>query len=140
MEISVEKEQLAQFLVDMDDKQFAERIYAVDNNTFTALKKAFGFQQEITDEEREAIGEDAVDKEKEKDPAKQFHSIITLLDRAKEDFEKNDGKVFTSVKELNEIYLAQILTYLKLSECKLGLLINFNVLLLKDGIKRVIND
>ena len=45
-----------------------------------------------------------------------------------------------SVKELNEIYLAQILTYLKLSECKLGLLINFNVLLLKDGIKRVIND
>ena len=45
-----------------------------------------------------------------------------------------------SVKELNEIYLAQLLTYLKLSECKLGLLINFNVLLLKDGVKRVIND
>lgn len=45
-----------------------------------------------------------------------------------------------SVKELNEIYLAQLLTYLKLSESKLGLLINFNVLLLKDGIKRVIND
>jgi GxxExxY protein len=45
-----------------------------------------------------------------------------------------------SVKELNDIYLAQLLTYLKLSECKLGLLINFNVLLLKDGIKRVIND
>ena len=45
-----------------------------------------------------------------------------------------------SVKELNEIYLAQLLTYLKLSECKLGRLINFNVLLLKDGIKRVIND
>ncbi|TKB98910.1 GxxExxY protein [Pedobacter cryophilus] len=45
-----------------------------------------------------------------------------------------------SVKELNEIYLAQLLTYLKLSECKLGLIINFNVLLLKDGIKRVIND
>lgn len=45
-----------------------------------------------------------------------------------------------SVKELNEIYLAQLLTYLKLSESKLGLLINVNVLLLKDGIKRVIND
>jgi GxxExxY protein len=45
-----------------------------------------------------------------------------------------------SVKELNEIYLAQLLTYLKLSKSKLGLLINFNVLLLKDGIKRVIND
>ncbi|MBK0383805.1 GxxExxY protein [Pedobacter sp. SD-b] len=45
-----------------------------------------------------------------------------------------------SVKEMNDIYLAQTLTYLKLSECKLGLLINFNVLLLKDGIKRVINE
>jgi GxxExxY protein len=44
-----------------------------------------------------------------------------------------------SVEALNEIHLAQTLTYLKLSKCKLGLLINFNVLLLKDGIKRVIN-
>ncbi len=44
-----------------------------------------------------------------------------------------------SVKEMNDIYVAQLLTYLKLSECKLGLLINFNVLLLKDGVKRVIN-
>ncbi|WP_026063074.1 GxxExxY protein [Pedobacter arcticus] len=45
-----------------------------------------------------------------------------------------------SVKELKDIYLAQLLTYLKLSECKLGLLINFNTLLLKDGVKRVINE
>jgi GxxExxY protein len=44
-----------------------------------------------------------------------------------------------SVEVLNDIHLAQTLTYLKLSKCKLGLLINFNVLLLKDGIKRVIN-
>lgn len=44
-----------------------------------------------------------------------------------------------SVKALNDIHLAQTLTYLKLSKCKLGLLINFNVLLLKDGIKRIIN-
>lgn len=44
-----------------------------------------------------------------------------------------------SVEALNPVHLAQILTYLKLSNCKLGLLINFNVLLLKDGIKRVIN-
>ena len=44
-----------------------------------------------------------------------------------------------SVETLNDIHLAQTLTYLKLSKCKLGLLINFNVLLLKDGIKRVIN-
>jgi len=44
-----------------------------------------------------------------------------------------------SVETLNDIHLAQTLTFLKLSKCKLGLLINFNVLLLKDGIKRVIN-
>ena len=43
-----------------------------------------------------------------------------------------------SVEALNDIHLAQILTYLKLSNSKLGLLINFNVKLLKDGIKRVI--
>lgn len=44
-----------------------------------------------------------------------------------------------SVDSLNQIHLAQILAYLKLSDLHLGLLINFNVLLLKDGIKRVVN-
>jgi GxxExxY protein len=44
-----------------------------------------------------------------------------------------------SVESLADIHLAQILTYLKLSGCKLGLLANFNVRHLKDGIKRVIN-
>jgi GxxExxY protein len=43
-----------------------------------------------------------------------------------------------AVEALNEIYLAQVLTYLKLSKCRLGLLINFNVLKLAEGIKRVI--
>jgi GxxExxY protein len=45
-----------------------------------------------------------------------------------------------SVEALNDIFLAQVLTYLKLSNCKLGLLINFNLLRLKDGIKRVVNN
>ena len=44
-----------------------------------------------------------------------------------------------SVEVLNDIFLAQVLTYLKLSNCKLGLLMNFNVVLLKDGIKRIVN-
>jgi GxxExxY protein len=44
-----------------------------------------------------------------------------------------------SVEALNDIHLAQTLTYLKLGDYKLGLLMNFNVVLLKDGIKRVIN-
>ena len=43
-----------------------------------------------------------------------------------------------SVESLADIHMAQILTYLKLSGCKLGLLANFNVRHLKDGIKRVI--
>ena len=44
-----------------------------------------------------------------------------------------------SVETLNDVHLAQLLTYLKLSDCKLGLLINFNVKLLKDGVRRIIN-
>ena len=44
-----------------------------------------------------------------------------------------------SVEALADIHMAQILTYLKLSGCKLGLLINFNTVLFKDGVKRVIN-
>ena len=43
-----------------------------------------------------------------------------------------------SVESLCDIHMAQILTYMKLSGCKLGLLANFNVKHLKDGIKRVI--
>lgn len=44
-----------------------------------------------------------------------------------------------SVENLNDLHLAQILTYLKLSNCKLGLLINFNSTLFKSGVRRVIN-
>jgi GxxExxY protein len=44
-----------------------------------------------------------------------------------------------SVEAINDIHLAQILTYQKLGNYKLGLLINFNVLKLTEGIKRVIN-
>ncbi|HQZ83677.1 MAG TPA: GxxExxY protein [Pyrinomonadaceae bacterium] len=40
---------------------------------------------------------------------------------------------------LTDIHLAQVLTYLKLSDSRLGLLINFNVSLLKHGLRRVVN-
>ena len=43
-----------------------------------------------------------------------------------------------AVEELTDVHLAQTLTYLKLSGCKLALLVNFNVAHLKNGIKRVI--
>lgn len=44
-----------------------------------------------------------------------------------------------SVEYVAPIFEAQLLTYLRLADKKLGLLINFNVVLLKDGIKRIIN-
>ncbi|MCE7062963.1 GxxExxY protein [Dyadobacter sp. CY343] len=43
-----------------------------------------------------------------------------------------------SVEALNPIHEAQILTYMKFAEKKVGLLINFNVLILKNGIKRFV--
>ncbi|GJQ20737.1 MAG: hypothetical protein HBSIN02_10920 [Bacteroidia bacterium] len=52
------------------------------------------------------------------------------------------GKLIVEIKAvdaLHDIHLAQVLTYLKLGEFKLGLLINFNVTKLKNGIRRVVN-
>jgi len=52
-----------------------------------------------------------------------------------------DGKVIVElkvVKELAPIHEAQLLTYMRLTDCKVGLLINFNVLRLKDGIRRMV--
>ncbi|MCX6208010.1 MAG: GxxExxY protein [Bacteroidetes bacterium] len=44
-----------------------------------------------------------------------------------------------SVEALSDLHIAQTLTYLKLGSYKIGLLMNFNVVLLKNGIKRIIN-
>ncbi len=44
-----------------------------------------------------------------------------------------------SVETLNDVHTAQVLTYLKLSNCKIGLLINFNVTQLTVGLKRLYN-
>ena len=44
-----------------------------------------------------------------------------------------------SVERIHPIHEAQVISYLKLSEKKIGLLINFNVKLLRDGIKRLAN-
>lgn len=45
-----------------------------------------------------------------------------------------------SIEKLMPIHQAQLLSYLKLSERKVGLLINFNVKVLKDGVKRIVNN
>ncbi len=44
-----------------------------------------------------------------------------------------------SIEAFTDIHIAQVLTYLKLSGCKIGLLLNFNVTSLKHGIKRLAN-
>ena len=54
-----------------------------------------------------------------------------------------DGQVIVEVKCIEKfapIHRAQMLTYLKLTDCSLGLLINFNVTVLTDGIRRVANN
>jgi len=53
-----------------------------------------------------------------------------------------ENKVIIEVKAIeaiNDIHIAQLLTYLKVSGCKVGLLLNFNVLKLTDGLKRLVN-
>jgi len=45
-----------------------------------------------------------------------------------------------AVDRLAPIHQAQLLSYLRLSGCKVGLLMNFNVKVMKDGIRRVVND
>ncbi len=44
-----------------------------------------------------------------------------------------------SISKLEDVHFKQVITYLKLTKLKLGLLINFNEVLLKNGIKRVVN-
>ncbi len=54
-----------------------------------------------------------------------------------------DGKLLIEVKAveaLNDVHRAQVLTYLKMTGVKLGLLMNFNTILLNDGIKRLVNN
>ncbi len=53
-------------------------------------------------------------------------------------YQKQNIVEIKTVEKLNDVHLAQLLTYMKLSGCKLGYLINFNVKFLKEGIKRVV--
>ena len=54
-----------------------------------------------------------------------------------------EGKVILELKSVNKIesiHEAQLLTYLKLADLKLGILINFNVPILIEGVKRIVNN
>jgi GxxExxY protein len=52
-----------------------------------------------------------------------------------------EGRVVVEVKavaKLDPVFFAKMMTYLKLAECEVGLIINFNVLRLMDGVRRVV--
>jgi len=54
-----------------------------------------------------------------------------------------EGEVIVEIKAMDSlapIHEAQLMSYLKLSGCRVGLLINLNVTVLKDGIRRIVND
>ncbi len=54
-----------------------------------------------------------------------------------------EGKVIVELKAVEKllpIHEAQLLSYLKLSGCKVGLLLNFNVRMLREGLKRMVHD
>ena len=80
-------------------------------------------------------------KVKQQKPLPMLYKEIKLDAGYRLDFLVND-KVILEIKSSDKIvpiHDAQILSYLRLSGCKVGLLINFNVKLLKNGIKRFIN-
>lgn len=74
-------------------------------------------------------------------PLPLIYEEVKLACGYRADFSVNNKVVIEvkSIDALSDIHLAQILTYLKLANCKVGLLINFNVLKLMDGLRRVIN-
>lgn len=54
-----------------------------------------------------------------------------------------DSKVVVELKSIEvlaPVHFKQVQTYLKLTGCKLGILVNFNVYLIKDGIHRIVNN
>jgi len=74
-------------------------------------------------------------------PIPVIYDNIEIGEAFRADIVVNDKVIIEikSVDELNPVHYKQLQTYLKLSDKKLGLLINFNKKLLKEGIKRIIN-
>jgi GxxExxY protein len=65
---------------------------------------------------------------------------VSVNRRVRKEGAKNAEMELKSVEEINEVHLAQTLTYMKLGNYRLGLLVNFNVKTLKEGIRRVVNN
>lgn len=78
---------------------------------------------------------------KRQHPIPLVHETIKLEAGFRADVILNDKVIveLKSIETIADIHFKQVLTYLKLSNLKLGLLINFNVVYLKDGIHRIVN-
>jgi GxxExxY protein len=66
---------------------------------------------------------------------------VTLMDAFRADILVEDKVIIElkSIENLVPVHKKQLITYLKLADCRLGLLINFGSCLIKDGITRVVN-
>ncbi len=75
-------------------------------------------------------------------PIKLIHESIKLDAAFKADIilERKVIIELKSVEQIDSVHFKQVLTYLKLTKLKLGLLINFNVPLIKEGIHRIVNN
>lgn len=69
-----------------------------------------------------------------------IHKGVALGDAFVADLVVADAVIveIKSIDQIAEVHIKQVLTYLKLAEVRLGILINFNTALIKDGIKRLI--
>ena len=79
---------------------------------------------------------------KRQHPVPLVHEEIKMEVGFRADIIINDKVIveLKSVEALAEVHYKQVLTYLKLTGIKLGLLVNFNVPLIKDGIHRIVNN
>lgn len=67
---------------------------------------------------------------------------VCVGEELKADIVVNDSVIIElkSVENLQPVHYKQLLTYLRLLDCPIGLLINFNTVLLKEGIHRIVNN
>jgi GxxExxY protein len=74
-------------------------------------------------------------------PIPLVYDDLKLADAFRADLIVEDKMIIEikSVEQINPVYQKQLLTYLKLADKRLGLLINFGEKLIKNGIKRVVN-
>ncbi len=79
---------------------------------------------------------------KRQHPISLIHEEIKMEIGFRADFIIDDKVIIElkSIEALAPVHYKQVLTYLKLSNLRLGLLINFNVNLIKDGIHRIVNN